>query len=338
MLKLDRYTRIASYFIIGLFLLIVMLNHLLPALLVGLLVYELVAQAAQAPFICRLPPKRAKPVALVIFSAFIILLLVLLGFSLASVFHGESASMPSIMRKSGEIAEALHHELANWLPAWMLESLPQDVTAWKTAFYEWSDKHIAQLQQIGARTSHTLAQMLIAMVIGAMLSLHHNNQDKAPLLDALQSRCARLAHSFKQIVFAQVRISALNTFFTLIYLAIVLPSCGVSLPLTKTLIVITFLAGLLPVIGNLISNTAIVAVSMSVSASVAAGSLAFLVIIHKFEYFLNARIVGGRIHAFAWELLLAMLLMEAIFGLPGLVAAPIFYAYLKNELKEAQLI
>jgi predicted PurR-regulated permease PerM len=338
MLKLDRYARIASYIMIGLFLLLVMLNRLLPALLIGLLVYELVAQAAQIPLISHLAPKRAKPVALIIFSACIIFLLVLMGFSLASVFHGESASMPSIMRKSGEIAEALHHELANWLPGWMLEGLPQDVSAWKIAFYHWTDKHIAQLQQIGARTSHTLAQMIIAMVIGAMLSLHHSQADKAPLLGALQTRCAHLANSFRQIVFAQVRISALNTFFTVIYLAVVLPILGVSLPLTKTLIVITFFAGLLPVIGNLISNTAIVAVSMSVSASVAAGSLAFLVVIHKLEYFLNARIVGGRIHAFAWELLLAMLVMEAIFGLPGLVAAPIFYAYLKQELKAAELI
>ena len=50
------------------------------------------------------------------------------------------------------------------------------------------------------------------------------------------------------------------------------------------------------------------------------------------EYFLNARIVGGEIHARAWELLLAMLLMEAAFGLAGLVAAPVFYAYIKREL------
>jgi len=35
----------------------------------------------------------------------------------------------------------------------------------------------------------------------------------------------------------------------------------------------------------------------------------------------------------AWELLVAMLVMEAAFGLPGLIAAPIFYAYLKTELK-----
>ncbi|GJE34053.1 hypothetical protein LDDCCGHA_4257 [Methylobacterium oxalidis] len=33
-----------------------------------------------------------------------------------------------------------------------------------------------------------------------------------------------------------------------------------------------------------------------------------------------------------------MLYMEAIFGVPGLIAAPIFYAYLKNELSRRGLI
>ena len=33
--------------------------------------------------------------------------------------------------------------------------------------------------------------------------------------------------------------------------------------------------------------------------------------IHKLEYFLNARIVGTQIRARAWELLIAMLAMEA---------------------------
>lgn len=64
----------------------------------------------------------------------------------------------------------------------------------------------------------------------------------------------------------------------------------------------------------------------------------FLVLVHKFEYFLNARIIGSHIEARAWELLIAMLVMEAIFGLAGLVAAPILYAYVKQELKDLGLV
>ncbi len=45
-----------------------------------------------------------------------------------------------------------------------------------------------------------------------------------------------------------------------------------------------------------------------------------------------------QIKANAWELLAAMLVMEAAFGLPGLAAAPVYYAYLKSELKESGMI
>ena len=117
-----------------------------------------------------------------------------------------------------------------------------------------------------------------------------------------------------------------------------LPAFGVHLPLTKTLVAITFFVGLLPVIGNLISNTLIFIVGLSLSIYVAIAALVFLVVIHKVEYFLNARIVGTRIQARAWELLLAMLVLEVAFGMAGLIAAPVYYAYIKKELSEAGLI
>jgi predicted PurR-regulated permease PerM len=113
---------------------------------------------------------------------------------------------------------------------------------------------------------------------------------------------------------------------------------GIHLPLVKTLIAITFVIGLIPVVGNLVSNTIIVIVSLSQSLSVAIGSLVYLIVIHKLEYFLNARIVGNQIRANAWELLIAMLVMEAAFGLAGIVAAPIYYAYIKSELRARDLV
>ncbi len=74
------------------------------------------------------------------------------------------------------------------------------------------------------------------------------------------------------------------------------------------------------------------------SAYTAIGSLVFLVLIHKLEYFVNARIIGTQIRARAWELLVAMLVMEAWFGVPGIIAAPLYYSYLKNELSARELI
>ena len=147
-----------------------------------------------------------------------------------------------------------------------------------------------------------------------------------------------LADSFRRVVFAQVRISALNTVLSAVYLMLILPALGVHLPLTKTMIAVTFVAGLLPIIGNLISNSVIVVISLSYSLPIALGSLLFLIVVHKLEYFINARIVGSLINAAAWELLLAMIVMEAAFGLPGVVAAPVFYAYAKAELVARKLV
>ena len=79
-------------------------------------------------------------------------------------------------------------------------------------------------------------------------------------------------------------------------------------------------------------------VSLAHSPQVAISSLAFLVVVHKLEYFLNAKIVGSQINARIWELITAMLLMEALFGLSGLVAAPVVYAWIKDELTRIGLV
>jgi len=133
-------------------------------------------------------------------------------------------------------------------------------------------------------------------------------------------------------------IFSLYALFTWFYLGLGCLGFVFELPFVKTMIVVTFVVGLLPVLGNLISNTIIVIISLSHSLHVAAGSLAFLVIIHKLEYFVNARIIGGQIKARAWELLIVMLAMEAAFGVPGVIAAPVFYAYIKKELSDRNLI
>jgi len=166
----------------------------------------------------------------------------------------------------------------------------------------------------------------------------NSNKQYRVFAAALHQRLAILAEMFQKVVFAQVRISLINTLFTGIFLAIVLPLAGVHLPLIKSMIAITFFAGLIPVAGNIISNTVIVIVSLSHSPQMAVISLTYMVIIHKLEYFLNARIIGSQINAKAWELLTAILVMEALFGLAGVAAAPVFYAYIKKELSDRDLV
>ena len=132
-------------------------------------------------------------------------------------------------------------------------------------------------------------------------------------------------------MFAQVRISALNTGLTALYLVVICPCLG-HISLHQDDDRRDLLCGT-PASGRQSGfqyDHRRREPQRLLSAAIA--SLVFLVIIHKLEYFLNARIVGAQIHARAWELLLAMLVMEAALGIVGVIAAPIYYAYLKDEL------
>ncbi len=328
------YYDIAAWTVMAVVLVLILKVHLLPALLGGLLVHQLVHLLS--PRLSRFTGSRAKMVVVVLISVIVILALSAGSLGLVAFFRGEAGNLTSLLQRMADIIESSR----TVLPAWVLQYLPSNPESLKTAMAEWLRAHAGELQGMGKEAGRALAHILVGMVVGAMVSLHETQpiHRYRPLSRALVERAARLSDAFRRIVFAQVRIAALNTFFTGLYLGVVLPLLGVQLPFTKTLIAVTFLAGLLPVVGNLISNTVIVVVSLSQSLQVAMGSLVFLVVIHKLEYFLNARIVGSQIRAKAWELLLAMLVMEATFGLLGVVAAPIYYAYLKDELQQRGLV
>ncbi|PYJ05668.1 MAG: hypothetical protein DME25_08055 [Verrucomicrobia bacterium] len=132
-------------------------------------------------------------------------------------------------------------------------------------------------------------------------------------------------HSFGTVIGAQLVISAINTVLTSIFVL------AVSLPHPVVVIGFTFLCGLLPVVGNLISNTIIVAISFTLSPRMALASLLFLVVIHKLEYFLNSKIVGDRIRSPVWLTLLGLILGERLMGIPGMILAPVVLNYLKGE-------
>lgn len=333
----SRY-EIAAWIITAVLLTTTLVIHLLPALLAGLLVYELVHQLA--PLLQRrLSTERAKLFAVALLAVLVFGLVIGAVVGIAAFFQSDAGSLPALFQKMADIIEGSRTKL----PPWLAEHLPDSLSSGddvKAAISHWLRNHAAEVQLFGKQAGRAVAHVLIGMIIGAIVSLHEAlpATHTRPLALALTERARRLGDAFRRIVFAQVRISGINTAFTALYLVGLLPLLGVDLPLTKALIVITFVAGLLPVLGNLISNTIIVVVSLSHSPEAALGSLAFLIVIHKLEYFLNARIVGSRIHAHAWELLLAMLTMEAAFGVAGVMAAPIYYAYLKDELAQRGLI
>lgn len=310
--------------------------RLLPALLAGLLVFELVN--VLTPWLRLRPLGRDGPrlLAVTLIAAAVIAALVAAGLALAAFLRNSGESLTILMQRMAQIIEDARAQL----PAGLLAYVPEDADTLQKTVVDWLRSHSSVLQLVGRDLGRSLVHILMGMIIGALLSLQTvvRHADLLPLAARIQQHAGRLASAFRRVVFAQFWISSVNTFVTWLYLAVVLPVFGVELPLVKSLVAITFVAGLLPIIGNLMSNTAIVIVSLSQGLPVAAASFAYLVAIHKLEYFLNARIVGSYINARAWELLIAMLVMEAAFGIAGLIAAPIFYAYFKRELHEKGLV
>ncbi len=188
----------------------------------------------------------------------------------------------------------------------------------------------------GTTLLRQVAFVIIGMVVA--ISLFHNaaiviDRDKHTLknnlysmsADEIANRFELFYKSFHTVMGAQIIISSINTVFTGIFLA------AVHYPYWQLLIVVTFLCGLLPILGNILSNTLIVCVGLTVDIQHALGALAFLVVIHKFEYFLNSKIIGKRIQNPMWMTLLGLIIGERLMGVPGMILAPVILHYIKME-------
>lgn len=326
-----------SYVAMALLIVGALTLQLVPAVFAGFLVYTLTQKLSEG--LLNIVHDRfdfhARAVALAVVIFTVVAICGGAVLATASFVKG-SDGLPWLIAKMADILDRVRLEVPPFLQAYV----PGSVNELNTTVVEMLRTHSASLSAIGVESLKSTALLILAIVAGAMISwdqfaLPHEYK---PFAGSLLQRLSTLTESFEKVVFAQVKISAINTFLTAIYLLAALPASGIHLPLAKTLVGITFVAGLLPVVGNLISNTIIVVISLGISPQVCLASLGFLVGVHKLEYFLNAKIIGRNIDAAAWELIIPMIVMERLFGVPGLVTAPVIYAYLKRELKEAGLI
>lgn len=316
-------------------LLLILPLHLLACFIAGFVVYELV-NALTPHFQKIISGERARWVVVAFISTVVVSCLILFVAGIADFLMED---MKNPVAFNAMVSRLLTDAQSRLSPV-LLHYLPANIEELQRTFLQWLREHIVMIQTFGKNAAHVFVTMLIGMILGAIISLqrHTKGEHHAPLKQELLDRVNLLSAAFRNVVFAQFQISLINTVLSGVFLFGILPLFGIHLPLAKTLVALTFVCGLLPVVGNLISNTLIFIVGLSLSLWVGALVLGYLIIIHKVEYFLNARIVGSRIKAKSWEVLLAMVVFEAAFGIPGVVAAPIYYAYLKSELKDAGLI
>nr|WP_313426273.1 hypothetical protein [Moraxella sp.] len=267
---------------------------------------------------------------------FLLVLLTSIGIYLFGDWVAEKASVErfnSLLAQVMLVIDQLHR----LLPDSVSQHLPESVSSIKRIFAQTIKDYAPQLQVAGIHTLKGFGYAIIGAVIGGIIAIQvpaHAHLHTKPLTRHFRQKFDELMAGFTDVFFAQVKISSINTILTAIYLLGILPLVGHPLPMAWTVVLITFIAGLLPVIGNLISNTIIVSLSLTHGLIVSISSLLWLVTIHKLEYFLNAQIIGSKIRSTAWELLLFMLVLEATFGLAGLLAAPIIYAQIKRILAD----
>jgi predicted PurR-regulated permease PerM len=222
-------------------------------------------------------------------------------------------------------------------PGWVVSRLPESADAVQQAVSRWLREHAGDMQRWGMEALKILVKIILGLAIGLMAAAARAESEgppPRPLIQLAQGRMLQLANAFGDVFSAQLRISLINAALTGIYLLVILPALGYRVPLGPTLVGFTFFASLVPIIGNLLSNAAITVAALTVSVWLGVASLGFLVVIHKLEYFLNAQIVGSRTNVPTYVMLGSMLVLESAFGIGGLVAAPIYAAWLTRELRD----
>ena len=341
----SRGVTIASYLLMLGALMLVMWEHLLPGLLcvcIGFLVTRWFARLL-ASGLGRIPALARRPGSAQGWAGVVAVTVVLLA-PIALITLGLSQAREYIVDAPDQYRELLDYtartvlELRSKLPVEIAVYLPEGAAEVQRVIANYLRAQAGSLAVAGRAWLHGILFSYVGLIIGSLAAVAHAPMRRLPLAEQLHRRVQTFGEAFAQIVAAQFWIAAFNTLLTAIFLLFIMPLWDAHLPYTPALITLTFLAGLVPIVGNLVCNSVITLVGLSVSPVTAAACLIFLIVIHKAEYVINAKVVGARTQMSVWELLAVMFVAEAVFGPAGLVAAPLYYAYLKKELQAAALV
>jgi predicted PurR-regulated permease PerM len=261
--------------------------------------------------------------------------IVVVGTALAAVFFTRAAilALPEVAGTSIPSASAWAQKRQIELPFSDFESLRQVVV---DALGQEAN-YLRNVANFAKSTTAVLVFCLLGIVAAGSLFIKTGldpyrgthrvkNNLYSVCCDEVSMRFRDFYRSFATVMGAQLTISLINTGLTAIFLI------AVGIPHAPLLIAITFLCGLVPIVGNLVSNTIIVFVALTVSLKLAIFALVFLVVIHKLEYFLNSKIIGDRIRNPVWLTLIALIIGERLMGVPGLILAPVVLNYLRVEM------
>jgi predicted PurR-regulated permease PerM len=231
-------------------------------------------------------------------------------------------------------------KIADLLATWNITIDPGDLRL-KAA--EWGRSHVGESFDLARRAGANVVLLVVALVITFLIThdrLTATDDDAAAvpenlwrfLAAFLSRKVASFYGFFRQVMAGQVIISLINTGLTIGLLVLL------GIPHKVALTVMVFIFGLLPVVGNLISNTLI-----CLSAFIWAGpvqvvaSLVFLVVIHKLEYFLNGKIIGEIVKLPMALTLLGLIVGESLFHISGMILSIPIILFVRAEVGKVKV-
>jgi predicted PurR-regulated permease PerM len=200
-------------------------------------------------------------------------------------------------------------------------------------------KYLGDFANFARHASTTFVFIIIAIVCAVSIFFNSrldltreshkvSNNLYSVCCDEITARFTAFYQSFATVIGAQMTISAINTVLTAIFVF------AAGIPYAPVVIGLTFLCGLFPIVGNVVSNTVIVFVAFIVSGRLAIFALIFLIVVHKLEYFLNSKIIGARIRNPIWLTLIGLIIGEKLMGVPGMILSPVILNYLRVEMSK----
>jgi predicted PurR-regulated permease PerM len=273
-------------------------------------------------------------------AALLVFVLVVMGIAFCAVYFTRAA-----LAALPELAEHSIPSASAWAQARQIELPFTDFETLKTLIVDTIKQEAQNLRDVArfaGNTTTTLLFLLIGIVVAVSLFFNsqldlyresHKTKNNlySVLAEEIATRFRDFYHSFATVMGAQITISLINTVLTGVFVIVF------KIPNGALVIAITFLCGLLPIVGNLVSNTIIVCLAFTISLKIALFALIFLVAVHKFEYFLNSKIIGDRIRNPVWLTLLALIIGERLMGIPGMVLAPVVLNYLRVEMSKIEV-
>src|SRR5437763_4527837 len=270
--------------------------------------------------------------------AIFILIWVAIGFVAGHFVRAAINALPTIADKSVPSAIAWAEEHNFNLPFEDFEGLKA------TAMTTLKDqaKYLGDFANFARHASTTLVFIIIAIVCAVSIFFNSRldlfreshkvrNNLYSIYSDEITARFSEFYRSFATVIGAQMTISAINTVLTAIFVF------SVGIPYAPLVIGLTFLCGLFPIVGNVVSNTVIVFVGFLVSGKLSIMALIFHVVIHKLEYFLNSTILGSRITNPIWLTLIGLIVGEKLMGVPGMILSPVVLNYLRVEMSKIEV-